>query len=159
MVSVMFVCLGNICRSPTAHGVFQQMVETAGLAAHIQVASSGTSAYHIGEPPDRRAQQAAKQRGYNLSGISAQQVSLDDLETFDYILAMDKSNLTALKQLAPVNHHRKLKLFMSFAQLQPHTQEVPDPYYGGTDGFAQVLDLVEVAAQGLLQQIRQEYQL
>ncbi|MCX4029426.1 low molecular weight phosphotyrosine protein phosphatase [Endozoicomonas sp. SM1973] len=158
MINVMFVCLGNICRSPTAHGIFQQMVVDDGLADRIQVASSGTSAYHIGEPPDGRSQQAASQRGYDLSWIRAQQVTLDDLEAYDYILAMDKNNLSALKQLAPVNHHNKLKLFMSFAQQQSE-MEVPDPYYGGANGFAQVLDLVEMAAQGLLQQIKQEHPL
>lgn len=158
MVSVMFVCLGNICRSPTAHGVFQQRVEDARLADQITVASSGTSAYHIGEPPDSRSQQAAEQRGYDLSWIQAQQVSLDDLESYDYILAMDRSNLSALKQLAPASHHNKLRLFLSFDQQQP-IQEVPDPYYGGVSGFDNVLDLIEGAALGLLQEIKQEHQL
>jgi len=152
-ISVLFVCMGNICRSPTAEGVFRKYVEDAGLSASIIVDSAGTHAYHTGEPPDRRAQAAAERRGFSLTGIRARRVSDTDFERFDYILAMDKANLAALKEFAPEERHRKMSLLL--AHSTSHRElEVPDPYYGGAGGFERVLDLVEEASQALLEAIR-----
>ncbi|MBD2859076.1 low molecular weight phosphotyrosine protein phosphatase [Spongiibacter sp. KMU-158] len=153
-VSVLFVCLGNICRSPTAHGVFEQMLLEQGLAEQVEVDSAGTGDWHIGRPPDARMQAAAKQRGYDLSHLRARQVSAQDFHNFDYVLAMDKSNFSDLQAMQPHNSRGKLSLFLDFAP-QQHLREVPDPYYGGEAGFYEVIDLVEAAAQGLLNDIRQ----
>lgn len=153
MVKVLFVCLGNICRSPTAEGVFRAKVERAGLAGAISVDSAGTGAWHVGEPPDRRGQGAAGRRGYDLSAQRARKVHGTDFELFDYIIAMDRANLADLSAMAPAAALGKISLFLAFA---PHLgrHEVPDPYYGGPDGFDEVLDLVEAAADGLLDDIR-----
>lgn len=151
MVRVLFVCLGNICRSPTAHGVFAAKVREAGLTHLIEIESCGTGSWHVGEPPDRRASKYAAKRGYDLSHLRAQQVRNTDFYNFDYILAMDNANLRELQQLAPKDTKAGLKLFLSYTSL-PET-EVPDPYYGGDDGFDHVLDLVESAAEGLLEEI------
>lgn len=151
MVKVLFVCLGNICRSPTAHGVFAQLVQMRGLEHKIYIESAGTGGWHVGEAPDRRAQQAAKARGYDLSRLRAQQVEPGDFERFDYILAMDHQNLRDLKAMCPVDYEGMLELFLQFSEAD--VQEVPDPYYGGADGFSQVLDLVESASKGLLKHI------
>jgi protein-tyrosine phosphatase len=150
--SVLFVCMGNICRSPTAEGVFRSKVEAAGLLDAIQIDSSGTHAYHVGSAPDARAQKAASSRGYDLSGLVGRQVSDRDFERFDYILAMDLDNLENLKRRCPSEHQHKLALFLSYSE-QYAGQEVPDPYYGGPNGFNHVLDMVEDAAQGLLEDI------
>lgn len=150
---VLFVCLGNICRSPTAHGVFAALVERAGLAASIEVDSCGTGGWHVGEPPDGRATVEAGARGYDLRHLRARQLQADDFHRFDYILAMDASNLADLRAARPTGCSGHLGLFLEFAPGRRET-EVPDPYYGGDEGFAHVLDLVEEASQGLLREIR-----
>jgi protein-tyrosine phosphatase len=151
--SVLFVCMGNICRSPTAEGVFRKKVVEAGLTESIQIDSSGTHAYHVGSSPDARAQKAASGRGYDLSRLVGRQVSDQDFEQFDYILAMDQENLNNLNYRCPDAYRHKLALFLSFSDKYT-CQEVPDPYYGGPRGFDQVLDMVEDAATGLLEEIR-----
>lgn len=152
--SVLFVCMGNICRSPTAEGVFRFHVEGAGLAEHFDIDSAGTHAYHVGEPADRRARAAAEKRGMSLDGIRARRVNSDDFERFDYILAMDEDNLARLEDEAPEEHRHKLRLLLEFAQ--SGEREVPDPYYGGAAGFERVLDLVEEASRGLLETLSTE---
>lgn len=156
MVRVLFVCMGNICRSPTAEGVFRHLVNNAGLAQHIHIDSAGTHAYHIGNPPDQRSQAAALKRNIDLSAQRARKVTGDDFSGFDYVLAMDNSNLQALHGICPANAKTRPDLFLSYAQ---HTREreVPDPYYGGAQGFEQVLDLIEDASQGLLASIRKQH--
>lgn len=157
-VRVLFVCLGNICRSPTAHGVFAHLVEREGLADRIQVDSAGTHAYHIDEPPDPRAQAAAARRGVDLAPLRARKALAEDFERFDYVLAMDRSNFEHLSQLCPAGAEGKLRLFLAFAP-ELGEDEVPDPYYGGTAGFERVLDLIERAAEGLLADIRLNHRL
>ncbi len=146
---MLFVCMGNICRSPTAEGVFRHFAEEAGMSDRMQIDSAGTHAYHTGEPADRRARAAAERRGMSLDGISARRVSADDYERFDYIIAMDEDNLTRLEADAPEGHTANLSLFLEFADVSE--TEVPDPYYGGAAGFERVLDLVEEASRGLLE--------
>lgn len=155
-VSVLFVCMGNICRSPTAQGVFEQLIQRQQLTQRIQVDSAGTHAYHIGEPPDSRSQAAALVRGIDLSVQRARRIEAMDFEKFDYILAMDQVNLRDLLQQAKPQAHERIQLFMRFAS-RWNTDEVPDPYYGGSHGFEQVLDMVEDAAEGLLEHIRREH--
>ena len=152
-IKVLFVCMGNLCRSPTAEGVFKHFVEQAGLAGLVTSDSAGTHDYHVGDPPDARAQKAAARRGYDLSTLRGRQVSRHDFSEFDYVLAMDEANLRLLKRLCPQEHARKLKLFMEF-RTDLSVREVPDPYYGGADGFDRVLDLVEQASRGLLEHLR-----
>lgn len=147
------MCLGNICRSPTAEAVFRRQVEEAGLASRIHIDSAGTGDYHIGEPPDRRASSAASARGYDLSALRARQVQRADFAAFDYVLAMDDANVRALERLCPPEHADKIRLFTEFATTK--ATGVPDPYFGGADGFDLVLDLVEDAARGLLRHLRQ----
>lgn len=149
---VLFVCMGNICRSPTAEGVFRGMVEQQGLGEKIIIDSAGTHDYHIGDAPDARAQAAAARRGYDLSGLRARQIVPDDFSTFDYVLAMDEANLGLLQQQCPEHRRDRLKLFLEFAD-DGALREVPDPYYGGAPGFELVLDLVENAGRGLLREI------
>lgn len=154
-IGVIFVCMGNICRSPMAEAVFRHYVENAGMSGHILIDSAGTHDYHIGDPPDARAQYAAQQRGYDMSSLRGRQVGAEDLERFDYVLAMDHANLAILKRLAQHgggNPH----LFLDYARRHAE-HEVPDPYYGGAEGFERVLDMVEDAAEGLLQHIRQQH--
>lgn len=153
-IKVLFVCTGNICRSPTAEGVFKRFVVEAGLEERIASDSAGTHGYHIGEPPDPRTQDAASRRGYDLSALRARQVSRDDFVEFNYVLAMDQANLLALQRLCPPQHSSRLKLFMEFGA-DSAVREVPDPYYGGVQGFERVLDLVEQASQGLLNHLRE----
>jgi len=157
-LSVLFVCMGNICRSPTAHGVFQDLVDKAGLSDIISVDSAGTHAYHVAEEPDPRAQESALKRGVDLGNLRARKAIEDDFLEFDYILAMDKSNFGHLLALAPEGHENKLKLFLEYAPDLGVT-EVPDPYYGGRNGFERVLDLIEEASQGLLSDIKNNHQL
>lgn len=145
--------MGNICRSPTAEGVFRKVVTDAGLVDRIHIESAGTHAYHVGHPPDRRAQAAAGRRGVVLKNIRAKRVSDEDFASFDYILAMDRDNLGELHARAPQEFTDRLHLFLEFAG-SGGTLEVPDPYYGGPSGFELVLDLVEDAARGLLERIR-----
>ena len=152
-MSVLFVCMGNICRSPTAEGVFRHQVEEAGLSDRITIDSAGTHDYHIGKSPDRRAQQAALRRGCDLSGLRGRQVGLNDFHEFDYILAMDKENLLNLERICPLQHRHKLNLFLAFSK-EFSQREVPDPYYGGEQGFERVLDMVVDAASGLLDEIK-----
>lgn len=156
MVKVLFVCMGNICRSPTAHGVFQKLVIDKGLVSEIFVDSAGTHAFHVSEAPDRRAQQTAAKRGVDLSTQSARRVTSEDFEEFDYVLAMDSDNYRHLEAICPEGKQQKLKLFMEYA---PHLGEleVPDPYYGGINGFERVFDMVETAAHGLLKEIRRTH--
>lgn len=152
MIRVLFVCMGNICRSPTAEGVFRHIVEDAGLSMQIEADSAGTSDYQKGDPPDKRAQQAALKRGYNLSRLKARQVRPQDFHEFDHILVMDGKNLRDLNAIYPSGAQAQVSLFLEFAQKSP-LKEVPDPYYGGTQGFELVLDLVEDAAHGFLQHL------
>lgn len=152
-VRVLFVCLGNICRSPTAHGVFQKMVNDTGLANDIFVDSAGTSGWHIGEPPDRRSAAAALKAGYDLSSLRGRQAVHKDFDEFDYILAMDKANLSNLQDLCPANYRGHLGLFLHFSKDLAYT-EVPDPYHGDGEGFKVVLSLVETASAALLSHIK-----
>lgn len=157
-ISVLFVCMGNICRSPTAEGVFRKVVSDADLEANILVDSAGTHAYHVNQPPDRRAWAAAERRGILLDNIRARRVAAEDFERFDYILAMDEDNLLILKESAPEHHWSKLSLFLEFSDSAP-VLEVPDPYYGGSSGFERVLDLVESASLELLETLIREHRL
>ncbi len=152
-VRVLFVCLGNICRSPTAQGVFSRIVEEEGLADRIAIDSAGTHAYHVGKAPDPRAQAAASHRGYDLSPQRARKAEAEDFHTFDYVLAMDRENYRNLQRIVPPGQEEKLHLFLSFDE-QSRETEVPDPYYGGDEGFERVLDLIEGASRGLLADIR-----
>jgi protein-tyrosine phosphatase len=151
-VGVLFVCLGNICRSPTAHGVFEHLVKANGLEDVICVDSCGTGDWHIGHAPDRRAAAEARQRGYELDHLRARQVERGDFEVFDYILAMDRMNLADLQDMQPGDYEGNVELFLSYAP-GAGVAEVPDPYYGADDGFSRVLDLVEAASDGLLEEV------
>ena len=153
MIRVLLVCLGNICRSPTAEVVFRSKVEKSDLGGGVEIVSCGTAGYHIGESPDSRSQTAAKERGYDMSALRGRQVKNDDFEYFDFILAMDESNLSELRQRCPKQYIEKLGLFLSYANNCQET-EVPDPYYGGQQGFSHVLDLVEDASLGLVDVIK-----
>jgi protein-tyrosine phosphatase len=154
MTKVLFVCLGNICRSPTADGIFRELVAQAKLDQKIIVDSAGTSNWHPGKAPDPRTTAAARKRGYDLSVLRARQVKVQDFDEFDFILAMDEANLADLQRMKPAHFSGHLGLFLEFAQRLDY-REVPDPYYGGGEGFELVLDLVEDAAQGLLNHVRQ----
>lgn len=157
-VTVLFVCLGNICRSPTAHGVFEHKVSNSKLDQLINVDSAGTGDWHLGHCPDERASKAALKRGVDLSQLRARLVTAEDFSQFDYVLAMDNSNLSDLQAMAPACYTGHLGLFLDFAKGLAVT-EVPDPYYGKGDGFEQVLDLVEQASDGLLQHIQRQHRL
>ncbi len=154
MISVLFVCTGNICRSPTAEGVFRNMVEAAGLGGKIAVDSAGTIAYHAGEAPDARAQEAALERGIDLSFQQARQLTDSDFVTFDYLVALDTSHLIRLNELCPDGERHRIRTLMEFAP-RFRVDDVPDPYYGAMGGFGRVLDLIEAGAAGLLDEIRQ----
>jgi len=149
--------MGNICRSPTAEGFFRRLVEDAGLEEHIMTDSAGTHSYHVGAQPDSRAQKASLKRGIDLSDLRGRQAQPDDFERFDYILAMDSSNHSDLLQLAG-GEADNLYMFLEFSD-NFSERDVPDPYYGGDQGFEHVLDLVQDAAQGLLQHIRDKHHL
>ncbi|MGZ8143992.1 MAG: low molecular weight protein-tyrosine-phosphatase [Methylosarcina sp.] len=148
-IKVLFVCMGNICRSPTAEGMFTKLVNERNLAHLFEIDSAGTHDYHIGKAPDSRSQQAAKERGIDLTHLRARQVQEDDFENFDYVLAMDKDNYSILIHACPEHYQNKIKFFLEYA---PHLgiREVPDPYFGGAHGFERVLDMVEEASLGLL---------
>jgi protein-tyrosine phosphatase len=148
--------MGNICRSPTAEGVFKALIEREQLASMIQIDSAGTHAYHVGKPPDERAQQAASRRGIDLSNQRARKVRHEDFLEFDYVLAMDQSNYEDLRELCHPDYESRLRLFMDFAENAP-VRDVPDPYYGGAQGFEKVLDLIEQASVGLLDEIREKH--
>jgi protein-tyrosine phosphatase len=158
MIKVLFVCLGNICRSPTAEGVFRKQVAEAGLEKSIYIDSAGTHAYHVGEPPDSRAQETAARRGVDLSGIRGRRATVEDLERFDYVLAMDLENYHHLHAMAEAHHKQRIRLFLEFAA-EIEEREVPDPYFGGASGFDRVLDMVEEASAGLLREIRSAHKL
>ena len=153
MVKVLFICMGNICRSPTAEGVFRHTVEQAGLEDQIAIDSAGTHAYHVGNSPDSRAQDAALKRNIDLSSQRARRVSADDFTEFDYVIAMDESNKHDLLSICPDGYEERIHLFLNFADC--NETEVPDPYYGQGRGFEIVLNLVEQASEGLLKQIQQ----
>jgi protein-tyrosine phosphatase len=153
-VKILFVCLGNICRSPTAEAVFRAVAAREAPELTIEVDSAGTAGYHIGEPPDVRTRKAASRRGYDMSPLRARIVEPRDFEEFDLILAMDRENLSVLHHRAPAHARDRVRLFLEFAPNSTVT-EVPDPYYGGPNGFEEVLDLVEAATYGLLQHLRQ----
>lgn len=153
MVSrILFVCMGNICRSPTAEGVVRALAERRGLVERFEFDSAGTHGYHIGKAPDARACEAAARRGYDLSPLRARQVNPYDFVRFDQILAMDRGNLDLLVSACPGGQRGKLALFLEYAR-DAAIDEVPDPYYGGPEGFEQVLDLIENAADGLLDRL------
>lgn len=151
--SILFVCLGNICRSPVAEAVFRQKVTDAGLAEYFHIDSAGTAEWHAGKAPDSRMIEAAATRGYNLSQLRARQVRPTDFDEFDHILAMDEENLMNLQDVAPDEHAAELALFLTYAA-NPGTREVPDPYFGGNAGFHHVIDLVENAADGLITRLK-----
>lgn len=151
-IGILFVCLGNICRSPTAEGVFRRLADERGLSPYLRVDSAGTHAYHVGEPPDPRSQKAAKARGIDLSVLRARRVDHGDFYQFDHILAMDANNFANLMDMRPPDASAQVKYFLDYA---PHLniREVPDPYYGGGNGFERVLDMVEDASMGLLDEL------
>ena len=153
-MKILFVCLGNICRSPTAAGVVRTLAAREAPELSIEVDSAGTAAYHVGEPPDPRTRQAAARRGYDLSALRARIVEPADFERFDLIVAMDRENLRVLRQRAPPAAHERLRLLLEFAP-EAGPEDVPDPYYGAPNGFEEVLDLIEAAARGLLAHLRQ----
>lgn len=157
-VSVCFVCLGNICRSPTAEAVMRRLVDEAKLAERILIDSAGTGDWHIGQPPDDRAQHAAGRRGYELAALRGRQIAIADFERFDLLIAMDDKNVAALRQICPAEQRDKIRLLMEFV---PETdgrwggaREVVDPYFGGAQGFEQVLDQCEAACRGLIAVLR-----
>ena len=154
MIKVLFVCMGNICRSPTAEGVFRHLLRQRNLEDRIEVDSAGTHGYHAGEAPDQRTQRAAAVRQYNLSDMRARKVAAQDLEYFDLILAMDHNNLAVLKRICPPDKHDRLGLLMSYSK-NFDDDEVPDPYYGLGHGFDLVLDMIEDAASGLIESLEQ----
>jgi protein-tyrosine phosphatase len=153
-VRILFVCLGNICRSPTAEAVVRALAAREAPDLGVEVDSAGTAGYHVGDAPDPRMRAAAARRGYDLNSLRARIVEPGDFERFDLILAMDRENLAVLRRRAPEHAHGRVRLFLEFSP-QPEPQEVPDPYYGGPNGFEEVLDLVESAARGLLSYMRQ----
>lgn len=153
--SLLVVCTGNICRSPTAEGVLRAAAARRGLADRIRVESAGTHDYHVGEAPDPRSMNHAKKRGYDLAPLRASQVSSADFDRFDYILAMDCGHLRILRSMAPANSRAKLGLFLD-ASARWKGEDVPDPYYGGPDGFEQVLDMTEEAAERWIDRIAAE---
>lgn len=155
-VKVLFVCLGNICRSPTAHAVFRDLVKKEGLADAIEIDSAGTGAWHVGNPPDKRATQVAEGKGIQMRDLRARQVDFGDFYQFDYILAMDNSNFSNLYEMCLPEHREKVRMFLSFQDSFSET-EVPDPYYGGPEGFDHVFAMVDAASRGLLEDIKAVY--
>jgi protein-tyrosine phosphatase len=156
MIKVLFVCMGNICRSPTAQGVFENLIAAEGLAHAVAADSAGTSAYHIGHPPDGRAAAAAAKRGINLTAYRARQVTLTDFHDFHLVLAMDRDNFGAMKRIVPPGRRERLRMFLEFVPALG-IEDVPDPYYGGADGFERVLDMIEAGSRGVLTHIRSEF--
>lgn len=154
-MKVLFVCLGNICRSPTAAIVLRAVAAQEARELEIDIDSAGTAGYHIGAPPDARSQEAARRRGYDMSALRARVIAPEDFERFDLILAMDQENLAVLRRRAPRERHERIRLFLEFAP-ELGTTEVPDPYYGGPNGFEEVLDLIEEAARALIRHLRRQ---
>ena len=146
------VCMGNICRSPMAEGMFRKAVREAGLESLVEIDSAGTHAYHVGSPPDPRAQQAIRQRGEDISDLRGRKVADADFERFDYILVMDGDNYDRLIERAPARHRGKIRRLLSFSRKWPNL-DVMDPYYGGPQGFEENLDMIEDAVQGLIRDI------
>jgi protein-tyrosine phosphatase len=155
-IKILFVCMGNLCRSPTAEGVFRHYVTEARLGTEILIDSAGTHVSHNGDPADVRAQRFASQRGYDLSKLRTRQLKQEDFARFDYLLAMDNNNLEAMTRASPAQHAGKLSLLMTYSA-RGEAIGVPDPYYGGAQGFERVLDMVEDAAQGFLRHIRTQH--
>lgn len=155
-VSVLFVCLGNICRSPTAHAVFRQMVVDHGLAEVIEIDSAGTAAYHVGKHPDTRSMEVARNKGIEMLDLRARQVDMGDFYQYDYILAMDEQNYHNLIEMSLPEHREKIQMFLDYTQDYAET-EVPDPYYGGAQGFEHVFNMVDSASLGLLKHIRENH--
>ncbi len=155
-VKVLFVCMGNICRSPTAHGLFEHLVNTEHLDDHFEIDSAGTHAYHVGSEPDRRAQETATSHGIDLSYIRGRKVKESDFSYYDYILAMDGDNYAILEQACPEEFRDKINLFLDYAPEHP-LDEVPDPYYGGIMGFENVFNMVNTASKGLLEVIKSRH--
>ncbi|OYX27612.1 MAG: phosphotyrosine protein phosphatase [Hydrogenophilales bacterium 32-62-9] len=152
MTKVLFVCMGNICRSPMAEGMFRKAIREAGLEQQVEADSAGTHAYHVGDAPDPRAQQAARQRGADISRLRGRRVADEDFDAFDYILVMDGDNHSRLLERAPVQHHRKIQRLLAFSRKYPNL-DVVDPYYGGPQGFEENLDMIEDAVQGVIRDI------
>ncbi|PID34474.1 MAG: phosphotyrosine protein phosphatase [Thiotrichales bacterium] len=155
-INVLFVCTGNICRSPTAHGLFEHLVASQGMQQQIRIDSAGTHGYHVGEAPDSRAQETALLRNIDLSSQRARQISKNDFRDFQYLIAMDEANVEGLRRFADGQDTQHVQLFMDFASRWDE-REVPDPYYGGDHGFERVLDMVEDAAEGLLAHIKRQH--
>ncbi len=157
--SVLFVCLGNICRSPTAEGIFRHQVHLATLSDQIVIDSAGTGNWHVGNPPDSRARAAATRRGYNIDQLKARQIEVEDFSRFEHIIAMDLSNLSDLRDIASgspgATGAEQIRLMLSFSDTT-NQEEVPDPYFGGENGFNHVIDLLESACAGLLASIRKD---
>lgn len=154
-VRVLFVCTGNICRSPTAEGVFRELVRHENLHGRVFADSAGTHGYHVGEAPDRRSQSAAARRGYDLTSLRARQITASDLVEFDYLLAMDRGHLASINATAPTRSRSHVSLLMDFSR-HHQGEDVPDPYYGGSRGFEHVLDLIEAGTAGLLAEIKKK---
>lgn len=152
-MNILFVCMGNICRSPTAHGVFRQYIEESGLSHQVRVDSAGTHAYHVGEAPDPRSQTHALKRGYDLSDLAARQLDDRDFDHYDLLLVMDWENYALTEQRCPENKKYKIRRLTEFCKVN-QASVVPDPYYKGSEGFEEVLDLVEDACDGLLDHVR-----
>ena len=158
VVRVLFVCMGNICRSPVAEGVTRALVEETGLGEHIHIESAGTHGWHVGDPPDPRSIESAARRGVDISAQRSRKIKRGDFTDFDYLLAMDRDNMAELNRMAPGDASATVRLFLSFGNGAARA-EVPDPYYGAGDGFEVVLDLVDDAARGLLDHLRAAHQL
>ncbi len=152
---ILLVCMGNICRSPMAEGVLRRALEERGLLGEVELDSAGTGSWHVGEPPDPRAQAAIGERGIDISMLRGRQVRMSDFEQYDLIVAMDRDNVAELLDRAPPGTERKIRLYLDFAPEVPQ-QEVPDPYYGGREGFERVLDLLEKGAKGLVNHVEDQ---
>ncbi|MEE3045173.1 MAG: low molecular weight protein-tyrosine-phosphatase [Pseudomonadota bacterium] len=156
MIKVLFVCTGNICRSPTADGVFRKIVDQAGLSDQIGIDSCGLSAYHVGELPDPRSREMAESRGYDLNDIRSRKIKPSDYIQFDYILAMDDGHLRDMRRQAPSEHQHRIELFLDYHP-EMAGQSVPDPYYGGSNGFVRVFEMIEETSNNLLSHIRKQH--
>ena len=163
MIKILFVCLGNICRSPTAEGVFRHKLHAEGIRdgylGNIFIDSAGTGGYHIGAKPDKRSRQTASKHGVSLDDLKARKLTFQDFSDYDYLLGMDQENVSDMISIAPSEHHHKIKLFMNFAENCPGITEVPDPYTGGMDGFERVFDIINRGCDGLLKHVRQHHDL